>query len=141
MSVAGLPWVKASRAWRRGLRTAFVTDFFPSAEQMLDGGTHGESFVFINTTTIPYHYYGKAGAEWGHRDAGEGGRRCCGRSGLSSRAVDQPLDAIVMRIAAACRDVQRWCPPWLRSTLGTPPTSGCCTAMMTLVSAGAGPGG
>ncbi|KDD73225.1 hypothetical protein H632_c2408p1, partial [Helicosporidium sp. ATCC 50920] len=56
----GTDWVRVSRAWRRGIRAAFVTDFTPDAKLLLDGGAHGETFVYANATELPYHYYGKA---------------------------------------------------------------------------------
>jgi hypothetical protein len=59
---AGIDWVRASRSWRKGVRAAFVADFTPPADVILEGGTHGESFVFVNTSNVPYTYYGKAGA-------------------------------------------------------------------------------
>ncbi|GAB4822791.1 hypothetical protein N2152v2_009837 [Parachlorella kessleri] len=60
LSSEGLPWIKASRAWRRGIRTAFVADFQPFQEVVQEGKRHGEDFVFLNTTGIPFDYYGKA---------------------------------------------------------------------------------
>ena len=65
LSSEGLPWVKASRAWRRGIRTAFVADFHPSQEVIQEGKRHGEEFVFLNTTGVPFDYYGKAGQPLG----------------------------------------------------------------------------
>lgn len=60
ISPAGLDWVKASRSWRRGTRAAFVGDVIPSAQMILDSGVHGEEFVFLNASQLPFNYYGKA---------------------------------------------------------------------------------
>jgi hypothetical protein len=95
MSTAGLPWVKAGRSWRRGLRTAFVTDFYPSAEQILDGGTHGETFVFLNTSNVPYHYYGKAGGRLGWA-AGSGRQGAAGGTAASSPGCSFPHNSVAL---------------------------------------------
>ncbi|KAL6771656.1 hypothetical protein ACKKBG_A27275 [Auxenochlorella protothecoides x Auxenochlorella symbiontica] len=60
LSPSGRDWIKAGRAWRRGLRAAYVADFNADAELRLDGGLHGEEFIYLNSTDIPFHYYGKA---------------------------------------------------------------------------------
>lgn len=110
MSTQGLPWVKAGRSWRRGIRTAFVTDFYPSADMILDGGTHGETFVFLNTSNIPYRYYGKAGG------CGQGARRRVhaprrlGRT-RARHGGGSWLPALQQPRATRARPAQLWCPP------------------------------
>lgn len=58
---AGLPWVRASRAWRRGIRAALITDFQPSPELVAEGAAHGEAFLFFNSSGVPFENFGKAG--------------------------------------------------------------------------------
>jgi hypothetical protein len=60
MSPAGLDWVKTSRSWRRGARAAYVGDVVPTQNMLNDGTLHGESYVFLNASDVPFHYYGKA---------------------------------------------------------------------------------
>lgn len=51
---AGVDPVRARRAWRKGVRAAFVSDWAPLAERILAGGTCGERCVPTdNTSTVP----------------------------------------------------------------------------------------
>ena len=82
LSAAGVGWVRASRAWRRGLRAAFVGDFAPSAAMVAEGAQHGESYVLVNTTDVPFDYYGKAGERGGRRGVGgRAGSEACAHLG------------------------------------------------------------
>lgn len=65
LSKGGIPWIRASRTWRKSIRAVFVADFVPSADVVQAGAGHGETFVYLNTSLIPTssaipNYYGKA---------------------------------------------------------------------------------
>eukprot|EP00887_Chlorella_sp_A99_P000046 scaffold16.g46.t1 len=65
LSKGGIPYIRASRTWRKGIRAVFVADFIPSPDVVAAGAGHGERFVFLNTSLIPTpkkvpNYYGKA---------------------------------------------------------------------------------
>ena len=52
--------VRATRPWRRGIRAAFVSDAAVSLQMRLEGGVHGEDFVAVNASEVPYGHFGKA---------------------------------------------------------------------------------